>query len=122
MSLNFGDEKVTKLYYGDKDVSGSPMLETGTLLYSGIGNGNFHLLNTTAGWNNISQLRVQVVSRYDDDFIYFINTTTNVDELKMIKTFTYANVALTLQHVVVEGKDYLSLSNTQDYRTRILVA
>jgi len=35
MTLYFGDEKVTKLYYKDKDVSGNQMLEAVTIVYKG---------------------------------------------------------------------------------------
>jgi len=58
MTLNFGDEKVTKLYYGDKDVSGNQMLEAGTIVYRGNPSTAIHLLSVDSQWDNISKLRI----------------------------------------------------------------
>ncbi|MGQ2374567.1 hypothetical protein [Companilactobacillus zhachilii] len=75
MSLNFGDEKVTKLYYKDKDVSGSQMLEAGTILFFSGQNLNgynsaLNKPNATVSlvlpdcgvhWENVNDLSITVI-------------------------------------------------------------
>ena len=75
MTLKFGDEKMSKLYYKDKDVSGSQMLEAGTILFISGQNltGYNSLLNAPnakvsiflpscgAHWENVSDLSITVL-------------------------------------------------------------
>jgi len=68
MTLNFGDEKVTKLYYGDKDVSGNQMLEAGTIVYRGNPSTAIHLLSVDSQWDNISKLRINTYGKPGNDY------------------------------------------------------
>jgi len=99
MTLNFGDEKVTKLYYKDKDVSGSQMLEAGTIVYKGRLGANIHLKSVATHWENISKLIFVSFgtngAKYDT-FTYSVEditagmTTTGYYPFKVVRT-TLAN-------------------------------
>lgn len=54
--LKIGGNDVSKIYYKDKDVSGSQMLESGTIVYKGSCVDGIHLLSVDPNWKNISKL------------------------------------------------------------------
>ena len=90
MTLNFGDEKVTKLYYGDKDVSGNQILEAGTIVYRGNPSTAIHLLSVDSQWDNISKLRINAYGRpqRDSDELGSISSTIDRSLIELKQSYT----------------------------------
>jgi len=91
MTLNFGDEKVTKLYYKDKDVSGNQMLEAGTIVYKGKPSTAIHLLSVDSQWDNISKLRINAYGSPksgSDDELGSIYSTVDRSLIELKQSYT----------------------------------
>jgi len=104
MTLNFGDEKVTKLYYGDKDVSGNRMLDGGTILYLGAASKDIYLKNALPDLSNIKGISLWPISSLqtgsDADFTYW-----DMQETITTEQLLSGNVTVTdeVQHHLVAG-------------------
>lgn len=120
MSLNFGDEKVTKLYYGDKDVSGNQMLEAGTIVYRGNPSTAIHLLSVDSQWDNISKLRINAYGKPQHELDELGSIYSTIDrsliELKQSYTTTgYYN--FTVVESEANGDKVLSVTGSSLLKT-----
>ena len=124
MTLNFGDEKVTKLYYGDKDVSGNQMLEAGTIVYRGKPSTAIHLLSVDSQWDNISKLRISAYSKSPNDtheLGYIVSTIDrSLIELKQIYT-TDDRYKLTVVESEANGDKVLSATSSSSLTIEVMV-
>ena len=120
MTLNFGDEKVTKLYYGDKDVSGNQMLEAGTIVYRGNPSTAIHLLSVDSQWSNISKLRISAyrVPFSNDDELGAIRSTVDRSLIELKQSYTTTGTySFTVVESEANGDKVLSVTGQQNLRT-----
>jgi len=129
--LKIGGNNVKSLMYKDKDVSGSQMLESGTILYLGSaqgtkGNVNVKLPSVKNDWSNIKSILIKVINSYDykvaGGFTYFIQKTIDISTLKELQTITYSSITVTVIRTDSDEGAYILLSNTTPYFIEISVA
>jgi len=129
--LKYGGSDVKSLMYKDKDVSGSQMLESGTILYLGSaqgtkGNVNVKLPSVKNDWSNIKSILIKVINSYDykvaGGFTYFIQKTIDISTLKELQTITYSSITVTVIRTDSDEGAYILLSNTTPYFIEISVA
>ena len=120
MTLNFGDEKVTKLYYGDKDVSGNQMLEAGTIVYRGNPSTAIHLLSVDSQWDNISKLRINAYSgtANENDELGSIESTIDRSLIELKQSYTTTDSAnFTVVESEANGDKVLSVTASSHVKT-----
>jgi len=101
MTLNYGGNKVSKLYYGSKDVSGNFKLESGTVLYEGaISNTPIHLKNGGDSWETFKMVTINV---YSKDYVY-LNKTIDINDIPKKFALGPESTYLTLSKTIVNGK------------------